>query len=538
MSWTHGTYSDSEVLVEQDTLTTVHINELRQAHDAIYSGGIVFDATKYGVVADCQLPSATAAGTSGSRTLTVSAATFSSSDVGKGITIKGAGNGGADRRTTISGYASSTVVTLTDALQTTVTTASFYFGTRINTYLQEAVNEAYAAGGGEVRLPPGALFMNNGHIDLKSNVVIRGAGKYATTLYGGEAGAYMFYRSTTGLTGARIEDLTIDLRALTNASGIQLWYAQGCIVNRVRVKNIPSGGWGIKLGVQNPDTDTELCENNKFIDVDFDTMSGSLEMFLIFNAKNTEIVRPLFTNRSSGPALGLWQKTYGTKIISPTFKDITGNFTPIYYSITCHDTIISDPYFENTPGCIGGSNVSDYGDFGEDQTDGLVISNLIARGGANSVGQIAINLNGVKNVTVSNPQITGHQIGIFIGKCSYTGFGTTNFKITNPVIYNNNQTNDNHTIHPGILFGQIGGDLYGTIALGSFYDDQGTKTQRYPIAFAGSYTWDYINIIGNRLSADVANGGVSVLKTSGAAFGSHMIIRDNQDYSGTNPAEN
>lgn len=55
-------------------------------------------------------------------------AAFLAGDVGKAITIKGAGAAGADLVTTIAAYVSATAVTLSDAAGTTVTGATYTYG--------------------------------------------------------------------------------------------------------------------------------------------------------------------------------------------------------------------------------------------------------------------------------------------------------------------------------------------------------------------------------------------------------------------------
>lgn len=63
-------------------------------------------------------------------------------------------------------------------------------------------------------------------------------------------------------------------------------------------------------------------------------------------------------------------------------------------------------------------------------------------------------------------------------------------------------------------------------------------TQRYPIDFDGAFTWDNITITGNQLSADTANGGVSINLSTSAALGSNVKIYGNLDYSGTTTVQN
>jgi hypothetical protein len=499
-------------------------------------GGQVYNVLAYGAKADAQTGTG-ASITVGTSTLTVASAAFTAADVGKGITIVGAGNAGADRRTTIAAYLSPTQVTLGGNAQTTVSNADFYFGTLTHGPLQAAMDAASAAGGGIVYLPPGRYFFNIARVNLRSFVEVRGAGCGVTTLLGGTAGDCLFANSAPTLTGAVLRDLTIDLKQLTNGTGAQLYYANNCVIERIEIKNGAAGGWLLKFGVANSGTDTFLCTDNKIIDCVFDGHANSLEMLLLFNCKNTEVIRPKFRNKTvSGPGLGLWQKCYNTRIIDAQFTDILGR-EAIYYSYTCDDTTITRPYFENTGGGIAGANSSDYGDFGASAVYNLTIDHLVYKGGPNSLYATAIELGSVNGATVISPYIEGAQIGILLRGRGTPNTPTVNFSIVNPIIKNCNPENAIWGLHPGIMFG-LPASSYGSVIGGQIFDDQASKTMRYPIIFSGTGTWDKILISGVRLAADTANGGVSVYKNNaGGILGSDVVIRDCTDYSGNNPSQ-
>lgn len=72
--------------------------------------------------------------TSGTAALTVVGAGFVSTDVGRSVTIIGGGVAGADLVTTISGYTSSTQVTLATNASTTITAVASRFQWNIATY--------------------------------------------------------------------------------------------------------------------------------------------------------------------------------------------------------------------------------------------------------------------------------------------------------------------------------------------------------------------------------------------------------------------
>ena len=396
-----------------------------------------------------------------------------------------------------------------------------------------------AAGvGGNVLFPEGTYITSQRLVPLSGQTWF-GAGKDQTIIKGGVAFDYMIYIANSGspLTNWSIRDMTLDNNNLSSGSAMGLYYASQCVVERVKFKNVTSG-WMLKFGVTNSATDGVLCADNKIIDCDFDTHSGSSEMLLIFNSKNTQIIRPTFKNKTSGPVLGLWQKCYDTYIDHPDIRDCSGSGGAIYYSITVERTVINCPYLENTGNGIIGSNVSDNGAFGLTQAQGLSIISPTLIGGANSTNSTGILLGAVNGASIVSPIIEGYQIGINIGKGNTpANAAATNWTITNPQIRNNNASANVHLLHPGIFFSGIGGSIHGKIIGGSIYDDQGTQTQRYPIVFSGAFTWDYLEITNVRLSADAGNGGTSIALANSAALGSNVIIRENQDYSGTNPAQ-
>lgn len=401
--------------------------------------------------------------------------------------------------------------------------------------INSAINAVNAYGGGIVVLQPGT-FKITGRITPKSKVTVRGAGKNATILQGGVGFDYSFYNSTA-INNFSITDLTIDLQNTANASAVRYQYATDCTAERVTFKNGGAGGWFLTLGVTNSLTDPVSNFDNKFIDCDFDTHAGGLEMLLLFNCRNTQIIRPKFRNKiGGGPTFGIYQKCYDTKIIDLDAKDLTGS--AIYYCITCEGIIFENPYFENCGTAFSGANTSDNGAFGLTQSQNLRIINPILIGGTNSASSSGIQLGAVNNVVIENPYIEKYVIGIniFNGN-SPSNAAATNWTILNPQIKNCNPTNNFHSLHPGVLFSGIGGSLFGKIVLGGLYDDQVTKTQRYPVAFDGAFTWDYLRIANNRLSADTGNGGTSISLTNSATLGANAKVYGNDDYSGSTPSQ-
>jgi hypothetical protein len=397
-------------------------------------------------------------------------------------------------------------------------------GTNDYTVINQAITYVNGLGGGIIRVAKG-VYNTPGRIIPLPNVTVIGDGMGNTIFQGGNPSDYTIL-NTSAVDNFQLRDVTIDCQNATRASCARLYSATNCVFKRVYFKNVASGGWHLKLGVTNSATDGILNEDNKFIDCVFDGHAGTLEMLLLFNCRNTQVIRPKFRNKTTtGPMLGLWQKTYNTKIIDPDFKDCLGSC--IYYSITCEGTWIVRPYAINCGTLIQGANVSDNGAFGLTQARNLKILQPVAIGGANSVTSTAIQLGALDDFVVDSPSIEKYQIGINLFK----GNNTANAPATNGVIINPNIRDCNpqanfYTIHPGIYFSGIGGSLNLRVIGGNIYDDQATKTQRYPVSFDGAFTWDDISFINTRLSPDTANSGTPFTLQDGAAIGSYVTFKD------------
>lgn len=403
------------------------------------------------------------------------------------------------------------------------------YSNNVGAALTAAIAAANAAGGGTVLLREGSYTLTTRVAPL-SNVTVRGEGMGVTTITGSVASDYQFYTNGT-IEHFWIEDMTLDANNVAAAGCVRLNRATDCGLRRVEMLNV-TNSWQTVIGVNDGATDGVLNERITIEDCIFDGHIGSLEELLVFNAKDVSIIRPTFKNVASGTAIGLWQKTYNVNIVEPVFRDFAGK--GIYYSITCHNTNIERPYFENIGSAIYGANISDNGQFGEDQAQGLRIINPVIIGGANSTSDTGIQLGAVNHVLVQSPLITGYQVGmLFHNGNGAATFAATNWTVLEPHIYNNNPDNDVHVYHSGIFFQSVGGSQYGKIIGGAIYDDQGTQTQRYPISFSGAFTWSDIEIIGTRLSADTGNSGTSLRLNDSAALGSTFRVTNAQDYSGS-----
>ena len=429
---------------------------------------------------------------------------------------------------------STLATTTTSMLNGTIVVDGVHYA-KTSAGINSAIANMSTLGGGTVYLPAGTYTITT-RINPKSNVHVVGAGKGATNLVGSVASDWIFYYSSGSvqLTNFSITDMSFDLQNGSNASGIQLSNASSTSIERVSLINGAAGGWFIVYGTLTSATDGILNYNNKVIDVDMTNHAGSLEALLVFNAKNTQIIRPTLSNISS-PGIGLWQKTYNTVIDG--FHCLNSSGQSIYYSITTDQTIITNPTFENCSTGIQGANISDNGAFGYTQAVGLEITNPIFKGGANSDTATAIQLGGVNNASIQGGLIENYQIGVGINNGNNGNLGTTsNFTIDGTQFRNNNASADFHILHGAIMItGNPAGCLNGSIVNTKIYNDLGGVNQRYPIVFDGAQTWDCITIANNRLSAATTTGGTSIALGDGALLGTRVDIHGNQDYSGTNP---
>lgn len=152
---------------------------------------------------------------SGQPTTTVTSATaaFTQADVGKLVTLNGAGASGAVLATTVATVVNSTTITVATTATTNVSAALLALGTDDSTAMQAAINAANAAPrGGVVYFPPGVYARGAGTVTAKLNVVLRGAGMDVSTIYAMRTGVRLLEDPNLGTpasTYSGIEDLTL-----------------------------------------------------------------------------------------------------------------------------------------------------------------------------------------------------------------------------------------------------------------------------------------------------------------------------------------
>lgn len=145
-------------------------------------GGQVFNVKAYGAKGD-GIARSDGAITTGTAAFTSATGTFTSADVGKLISVNGAGTSGAVLVTTISAYTSATAVTLAANAATTVSGATYLYATEDATSVNAAITACQNAGGGIVEAPPGLYVTNVGFTvpSSQTHVIVKGAGELATT---------------------------------------------------------------------------------------------------------------------------------------------------------------------------------------------------------------------------------------------------------------------------------------------------------------------------------------------------------------------
>lgn len=171
--------------------------------------GLTFNVVNYGAKRN-YATSTTGAMTASSAVLTDTNAAFTSANVGQYVTVVGAGAAGVDLSTTIASVGSGTQVTLTVAASTTVSAATYAYGTSDTVAIQAAITAAGAVGG-TVFFPPGGYVLGTAIVPA-NNISMMGAGIGATVLwpFGTVSAVQLQASSGSPLTNFTLAHLTID----------------------------------------------------------------------------------------------------------------------------------------------------------------------------------------------------------------------------------------------------------------------------------------------------------------------------------------
>jgi hypothetical protein len=391
-------------------------------------------------------------------------------------------------------------------------------------YIQAAITAALA--GSVVYFPLPSSSYKITQLTLKPGVSMIAA--RGTKITGGVNSGNMFKSvaaDSTAFNDVVIDGFTFDVASLANASIMRLEYATRVTIRNCVFKNVAASGWGLVIGVTTG-SDTVVRNSDILIeDCTWDTHGGTLEPLLVMNAQRVTVRKCYWRNltASGGNCIGIFQKVYGMLVDNCTFDPGTGS--GIYYCVSCDNITIRGNQFISGGNGIAGARQSDNGAFGESyqrnlHVDGNLFTNVTTPLGLGAVRGARV----TNNMFYANPTL-----------CLFVHDGDTpiaaqpdDIIISGNQFRNNNTSNVTHAYNVPILFQNIGGSQHVEIMGNQFFDDQGTKTQRNCITFTGAFTWDAITIADNRLSPDVASGGVSLNPIDSSVLGSAVKSHDNR----------
>ena len=186
----------------------------------------------------------------GSSTFTSASIGFASGDVGKAISINGAGSAGAAFQAAITGFVNSTTVTLSTPAATTVSGALFTYGTDNTTPIQNAINacpvDLVTGSGCQLHFPAGRYFVtgnlvvNRGTSGETGGIWLVGDGNWTSRIIGSNAissGAILSFNHVQanpsgivdlGIGAAYGGNFNIDCLELVNSNGIYVvedWFS-------------------------------------------------------------------------------------------------------------------------------------------------------------------------------------------------------------------------------------------------------------------------------------------------------------------------
>jgi hypothetical protein len=257
-------YADNAVSVEKSRAQTAEGLALAKASNlsdvaststtltnlgGVAKGSLVLNVKDYGALAN-YATSTTGAITTGTAIFTdTTHGAFSAGSVGQYITVVGAGAAGIDFSTTILSVQSGTQVTLNANASTTVSGATYAFGTSDTVAINAAITAASTTGA-TVYFPPGGYVLG-ATITPANNVSLVGAGIGTTTLWPFGTTAAVLLQATSGnpLTNFTMAHLTIDGARQAGAysvsiKGIFIQYTSHMTLDDLIVQNCIATGIG------------------------------------------------------------------------------------------------------------------------------------------------------------------------------------------------------------------------------------------------------------------------------------------------------
>lgn len=299
--------------------------------------------------------------TTGTKTFTSASASFTTADVGKYLTVFGAGPSGYQLGGTIAAFISSTSVTVQFSASNTVTGARWMYGTNNSAALQTAVNTAATAGGGIIELPAGDIFMATNLSGVsKNNIWIRGKGIGSTNIILATGCAPISFGTGDASLGVvtsniRVTDLTVDMNNCGggNLYGLVFACCQDVTVQNVHVKNQSTGALGMLFfGLTIGGSDAILPRNLTVIDSIFSDSTADWEMMTLGQAMNIKVIGCTFRNKTQNYGF-LNYNSRQVSVVGCTFID-TGNGVNAYIG----DTTFDGCSFNNSGVTLQGNNTT------------------------------------------------------------------------------------------------------------------------------------------------------------------------------------
>lgn len=381
---------------------------------------------------------------------------------------------------------------------------------------------AFGASGGILYIPAGTYRVSQQVLPDKP-IRIVGAGQGSVTIKALTDSGYLFTKTTTNtVRGYGFEGITFDGQNGTNRAILRLEYVTGSYVRDCRFVNMTQ--WGIVLGVANG-ADTVVRNTDVVIErCTFEAGTSTYEHVLVLNSQRITIEDCSFNvTASSSWAIGLYQVNDRVTVKGCQFS---GAGKGMYYSLSVDRTQVQGCDFQGLIG-IEGANQSDNGAFGSTHVLGFS-----AEGNHFSVtGAYALQLGAVRGATVTGNVFSRCQEAAVIVDNGNSPVAALprGLSFTGNQFRENNQANNFHILHPGILVNTgASTDLDMVISGNSFWDVQGTPTQRYPVAFIGAFTYDDLVIVGNDMPA--YGGGASVGLDVGTVIGTTRKVNDNSNW--------
>lgn len=280
-------------------------------------GSSTFESIKaYGALGDTISISGATTISSGASALTVTGASFVSGDVGKAITVPGAGAAGADLNTTILSHTSSTQVTLNANAGTSLSavTKTVTYGTNDTTAIQNAANAALAA--------KSSLYIDPGKYRITSPIAINGPLRILGDTF--NAGILM--------PTSAISAITIDTTLSVSIERIGITYPNGATsLTKAIIFDSSVGGTAnnssvvrdiqilnASIGIHFKNAAYWVCDNAKIL-------LFTLDALLVENTTNADmgdstVVNSTFLGASSSGTIGIqWLSSGGFRVLNNKF---------------------------------------------------------------------------------------------------------------------------------------------------------------------------------------------------------------------------